>query len=248
MAPRARPARAPRCTTRIIRDAARPAQPSNAAAREERPLTGPMRRGLLTLPSGLDMRKILATRKAGAVMRYLACTLAIILLAGAALRPDAGMPAIGVVDVNQVFEKSAKWRDMEKVLEARRTACQEEIDALVQQVEKLRETLEQSAAGSPEFIRLQAELIKKEAYLGSTSQQYDLELGRADAANYDGFTAELDAAIADLARETGLALVIQRTLETSEGEWRSVLYAHQGADLTASIIERLNAKHSREKK
>ena len=174
-------------------------------------------------------------------MRYLACTLAIILLAGAALRPDAGMPAIGVVDVNQVFEKSAKWRDMEKVLEARRTACQEEIDALVQQVEKLRETLEQSAAGSPEFIRLQAELIKKEAYLGSTSQQYDLELGRADAANYDGFTAELDAAIEGQARLPG-------TLETSEGEWRSVLYAHQGADLTASIIERLNAKHSREKK
>ncbi len=181
-------------------------------------------------------------------MRYLACTLAIVFLAGAALRSEAGKPAAGVVDVNLVFEKSAKWQDMEKVLEARRASYQQEIDALAQEVEKLRDALEKSAAGSAEFIRLQAELIKKEAYLGSTSQQYDLELGRADAANYDGFTAELDAAIADLARDAGLGLVIQRTLETSEGEWRSVLYADQSADLTARVIERLNAKHTREKK
>ena len=45
-----------------------------------------------------------------------------------------------------------------------------------------------------------------------------------------------------------LGLVIQRTLETSEGEWRSVLYADPSADLTARVIERLNEKHSQEKK
>ncbi len=181
-------------------------------------------------------------------MRCFACALVIVFLAGAALGPGAGETPAGVVDVNQVFEKSAKWQAMEKILEARRASYQQEIDALAQEVDKLREELEKTAAGSAEFTRLQAELIKKEAYLGSTSQQYDLELGRADTVNYDGFTAELDAAIADLAKESGLALVIQRTLETSEGQWRSVLYADPRADLTARVIDRLNAKHTRETK
>lgn len=181
-------------------------------------------------------------------MRYLACTFAIVLLAGAALQPEGAKLAAGIVDVNRVFEKSAKWQAMEKVLEARRASYQQEIDALAQEVETLRNGLEKAAAGSAEFTRLQAELIKKEAYLGSMSQQYDLELGRADAANYDGFTVELDATIADLAKESGLGLVIQRTLATSEGEWRSVLYADPGADLTARVIERLNTRYAQEKK
>ncbi len=179
-------------------------------------------------------------------MRYFLCALAIIFLAGAAARFGPGDCAVGVVDVNQVFEKSTKWQAMTKVLEARKEECQKKLDALSQEVETLRASLEKADRDSSEFTRVQAALIEKEAFLGSTSQQFELELDRADGSNYDGFVAELDATIAAIAKELGLTLVLQRKLDTSEGEWRSVLFADPRADLTVRVVERLNA--TRDKK
>lgn len=178
-------------------------------------------------------------------MRCAVCVIVVLLALGAAFRPEPGAPAVGVLDTARVFSEAAKWQDIQQLLENRKELRQKEVDALAERVATLRKALEAATPGSEAFIRSQEALIQQEALLASTAEHYELELARADAAHYEGFSDEIETVVALLAKERGMSAVFQKQLDTSEGVWTSVLYADPQADLTPQVIALLNARHQK---
>jgi len=193
----------------------------------------------------LELREVIPMRSA---FLALFCVLA----AGRALERGATAPAaapsVGVVDLARVFEGCEKWRDMQKVLELRREKRQKEIEAVLKEIENLRKKLDRFSPSSKEFLDTQALLIKKEALARTMSAQYDIELQRSEEAQSEALADEINAVCAELARECGISVVIQRTLEMEGGRWESVLYVEPQSDLTKRLIDRLNRKYEAEKK
>ena len=181
-------------------------------------------------------------------MRYVAMAAVCILAAGAALHRSASDAAIGVADVGKALSKYEKWRDMQKVLSDRRSAQEKEIQALAREVAELREALEKLDPSAKEYVQKQGLLIQKEAILETRSQQYEIERRRSEQQQYDAVVNGVIAAVGDLAKELGLSVVIQRTLETPEGVWESVLYAEPYVDLTDRLVTYLNEKYEAERK
>ena len=159
-----------------------------------------------------------------------------VLAAAGALEKHGGSPPVasspvGVVDLARVFEGSAKWRDMEKVLELRRARRRKEIESILKEIEGLRKKLDGFSPSSKEFLDTQALLIKKEALAKTMSAQYDLELQRSEEEQSEAFADEINEVCAQLAKELGFSVVIQRSLDSEGGRWESVLYVEPQSDL-----------------
>jgi Skp family chaperone for outer membrane proteins len=168
--------------------------------------------------------------------------------ASAGLRPDAQPPAIGVVDMAEVLSRYSKWQDMQKVLVQRREIRRREIEELAAEIDAIKEKLEKLESNSKEFLRMQAELIKKEALADATTQQYEIELSQSEEAQFDAVMKEISGVVKEMARELDRTVILQRALEVPDGIWESVLYAEPGADITDRLIGRLNTRYAREKK
>jgi Skp family chaperone for outer membrane proteins len=180
-------------------------------------------------------------------MRYAAAAVLCLLALGAAYQPKTADVGIGIVDVATVLTRYAKWQDMQKVLEERRGRRAEELDALAAEVDALRKELAKLDPDAKAYLEKQGALIQKEALLETTSQQYEIELGVSEEKQYEALIDEVGAAVAEIARERGLAVVLQRALEAPDGVWESVLYAEPRADLTDALIAYLNQKYAERK-
>ena len=180
-------------------------------------------------------------------MRYFVLTLAVVLIIGASFKTTTNRPAVGVVNIGEIFDKYNKWRDIGKLLLDRHKIRLEEIESLAQEVEKLKEKLDKMSPETEEYKSTQALLIQNEALVTTKSEHYELDLARSEASQYDGVSLEIKEEIAALAKDLELTIVFQKTLETSEGFWESVVYSSKEIEITDRIIERLNKKYEKSK-
>jgi Skp family chaperone for outer membrane proteins len=173
----------------------------------------------------------------------------VVLGAGAAaLRESPLAGTTGAVDLGKVFDGSAKWKDMRKLMADRREVQGKEIDGLAAEVEKLKADIEKLDPSSADYVKAQGQIIQKEALVNALSAQYEWELGRSEETQHKAVIDEINAVIGVLAKELGLSLVIQREMENADGIWASVLYVDPRLDLTDRVIVRLNKRYETEKK
>lgn len=171
--------------------------------------------------------------------------------------PAAALP-IGVVNVQIARRATKAYQNYEQELKKRSTYYNKELDRRQDAVKALREEII-SLEPSPDKTRAIIAYEAEKRGLEVSRKQYQEELNRLQLSVQPQVFAELDAAIAELAKARGLVLVLRKTEVPSIGELvksgmkeenarrlvledlsrRSLLYSSDAVDITQAVVQLL---------
>jgi outer membrane protein len=158
-----------------------------------------------------------------------------VLAGGTALAADK--LAIGIVDVSKVMRESKLGKRGEEELRKLAESRREKLKAEGQKFEKLREDAQKNEALMTDKQKEEKgkELQTKYEALRKMEAEAKEEISKRDSELGNTLVQEIRAVVADLAKEQGLVTVLNAGPQ-------GVLYAVDGVNLTAKVVERLDAK------
>ena len=155
------------------------------------------------------------------------------LLAGSAWAAQGGK--YGVVDIQQVLNQSQRGVAFKQKLEQERAARQRELDAKQQELTKLQAEFEKQAPLLSEAAKrekqeaLQRRVRDARRMLEDVNRDFEKKVREAEAE----VTREILGVVQEYGKDQGYTLILERS---------TLLYAGQGADITADVIKRYDAK------
>jgi Skp family chaperone for outer membrane proteins len=178
------------------------------------------------------------------------CLLSSVLLATSTARAADSLP-IAILNMDRIFkshkpllEQLAPVREETKKLQETVQLRQAEIETVANQIRK-------TDPGSPDFQRLQAQLLKLNAELQQLVQAGQQGLQKKESVIYLGFYRILDEEVAKYAKAKGLKLVIRQQDSSLDDNQplpellkslnRSIIY-QDGLDITDEILKALDAR------
>jgi Skp family chaperone for outer membrane proteins len=178
------------------------------------------------------------------------CLLSSVLLATSTARAEDSLP-IAILNMDRIFkthkpllEQLAPVREETKKLQETVQLRQAEIETVANQIRK-------TDPGSPDFQRLQAQLLKLNGELQQLAQAGQQGLQKKESVIYLGFYRILDEEVAKFAKARGLKLVIRQQDSSLDDNQplpellkslnRSIIY-QDGLDITDEILKALDAR------
>lgn len=173
--------------------------------------------------------------------------------AAASNAPAAG--GVGVVDLARILTEPTLSQRLQEQGQQFQQSMNQQLQALQQRGQQLQEAVAEAAPDSDDARDLRNQISQVAFEL-----QYRNQFGSAQMANFrkQAKIAILDAArkaVAEVARERGLSVVIQKSIELSpqllqQGsdqdvsnaiQQQTTLYVSPGADITGEVIQKMNA-------
>ena len=167
-----------------------------------------------------------------------------------------GSAKVAIVNIPEVSERYQKTADLEAMFEQRRKQLNEQRDAMQQQMEKTKRSLEEELKpGTGEFEQRRKQLAMQEAELQwfaeSEGQKIEMALAGSLRVIYD----DIAAVVREVAEERGIDIVLAAdqmppAAPTTTQQVRQqivlqkVLYWHPRVDLTEAVVARVNARHA----
>src|SRR6185503_17223423 len=178
------------------------------------------------------------------------CLLSSVLLATSTACAEDSLP-IAILNMDRIFkthkpllEQLAPVREETKKLQETVQLRQAEIETVANQIRK-------TDPGSPDFQRLQAQLLKLNGELQQLAQAGQQGLQKKESVIYLGFYRILDEEVAKYAKAKGLKLVIRQQDSSLDDNQplpellkslnRSIIY-QDGLDITDEILKALDAR------
>jgi len=143
---------------------------------------------------------------------------------------------IGVVDMTQVAQAYRRYQEAAKILEARRTAHQEEVNRHEEEVVSLIEDLDRiRATAAPEEIQRRRRGIEdKDRDLADFVERTNRKLRDDLLALQIRTREEVESVVGEVAQAAGATVVLERNF---------ALYAAPDLDLTQRVSDRLNERY-----
>jgi Skp family chaperone for outer membrane proteins len=181
-----------------------------------------------------------------------ATCLAVAVLYACSARAAEPLP-LGLVNVDRILKEYKPLNEQIDPLKAEAKDLDGKVQVRQAEMETVANQARQTQPGSPEFQRLQIQLVKLQTDLQQFVAKGRHDLQQKEATIYLTFFRQLDAEVSKYAKANGLKLVL-RQYETSfeEGQSlpdvakslnRTILY-EEGLDITDAILKALRAQIS----
>ncbi len=165
----------------------------------------------------------------------------------------ADAPSVGLVNVDRILKEYKPLNDKIDPLKTEAKDLDGKIQVRQAELETVANQLRQTPQTSPEFQRLQIQLVKMQTDLQQFVAKGRHDLQQKEATVYLSFFRQLDAEVGKYAKANGLKLVL-RQYETSfeEGQSlqdvakalnRTILY-EEGLDITDPVLKALRSSNS----
>lgn len=167
--------------------------------------------------------------------RILVSAAAVAAIAVPAGAEQAATFRIGVVDMARVAQEYRRFTEAQNVLEGQKRVLQETVDRQEEEVVSLLEELDRiRATAAPEEIQRRRRAIEdRDRDLADFVNRTNSELRDSLAALQLRTRQEVETTVAEIAREAGAALVLEKNF---------TLFAAADLDLTDRVIEQLNRR------
>lgn len=172
----------------------------------------------------------------------------------AAAAPDAPAPVkIGLVDMARVFKEYNKFEDMRASLKAEMETALAEAKRIAAEAEKVKEELKLLRAGSPEYIKREADLAQLSSNFETKRKLANVQYQRKEAEIFQDIYVDSVGVIKLYAEYFKYSMVMRfnsaeldKTNPSSlaNGLNKLVIYHRPQDDITDAVIEYLNKKYT----
>ncbi|QDT31747.1 OmpH family outer membrane protein [Thalassoglobus polymorphus] len=197
-------------------------------------------------------------------VRYLNLSLAALILVAVqasttfAESPQVKNHQVGLIDMAHVFKNYEKFKALTEALQEQITQSETGMKTQVEEGRKIQEQMKALTSGSPEFEKLEGQLLSIEASLKKAQLKNQREFMRQEAELYKDLYLETRNAVDKYARYYNYSLILRfdrsgvasadNPQEIVEGLNQQVLYHRNRDDLTDPILNYLNEQWRREQK
>ncbi len=155
-----------------------------------------------------------------------------ILFAGSVFAQAAPVAKIGVLDMQQIMQKSSQVLAINKQLQAQFQPRQQKIEAAQKQLQDEVNNLNRNASvmSAADRTKLQEKATKDKDDFQAMVQSYQKDLNAAQSADMQKFMGSLNNAVATVAKDGGYTLIVQRA---------AVPYMQPDMDVTPAVLKAL---------
>lgn len=194
------------------------------------------------------------------VTRWAAVVVGAACLAGVAVQAQAQaqaprMPAplgVRVIDLKRIFDKHERFKAATEILKREVTAREEQLKASRQGMEQNANTLKTLKQGTPEYARIEAELIRADSELKAQLNIGRREFLDKEAKIYLDVYSEVIEEVKYYCQVQGVSLVMRYNGEPADGQKdpqevlkelnKSIIYYHPSLDVSDLIVNELNRR------
>lgn len=173
-------------------------------------------------------------------------------LAAACARADDSLP-IAILNMDRIFKTHQPLLDQLAPAREEAKALQEKLQLRQAEIETVANQIRKAEPGSPDFQRLQGQLLKLNGELRQLAETGQQTIQKKETTIYLAFYRTLDEEVAKYAKAKGLKLVLrqqdssldekQPVQEILKSLNRGIIY-QDGLDITDDILKALDARAS----
>ncbi len=169
-------------------------------------------------------------------------------------QPQAARPAtpashVAVIDVGYIFKNHARFKGAMDKMKDEVMAAENALKSERDRINGLMEQLKGFNVGTPEYKKLEAEIAKAQGDFNVTAQLQKKDFMDREAKVYLQVYTDIERAVAQFAREHGIAVVLRFDGDPVDGADRNqilrgitkpIVYYEAGNDITPDILRMLN--------
>jgi Skp family chaperone for outer membrane proteins len=165
------------------------------------------------------------------------------------VRPTAPMSHVAVIDVGYIFKNHARFKAKMDKMKDEVMAAENSLKAERDRINGLMEQLKGFNPGTAEFKKLEAEIAKGQGDFNVTAQLQKKDFMDREAKVYLEVYTEIEKAVAQFARQHGIAVVFRFDGDPIDGADRNqilrgitkpIVHYEAGNDITPDILTMLN--------
>jgi Skp family chaperone for outer membrane proteins len=165
------------------------------------------------------------------------------------VRPATPMSHVAVIDVGYIFKNHARFKGKMDKMKDEVMAAENSLKAERDRINGLMEQLKGFNVGTPEFKKLEAEIAKGQGDFNVTAQLQKKDFMDREAKVYLEVYTEIEKAVAQFARQHGIAVVLRFDGDPIDGADRNqilrgitkpIVHYEAGNDITPDILKMLN--------
>jgi Skp family chaperone for outer membrane proteins len=165
-------------------------------------------------------------------------------------QPQAPATHVAVIDVGYIFKNHARFKAAMDKMKDEVMAAENGLKAERDRINSLVEQIKGFNVGTPEYKKLEAEVAKAQGDFNVNAQLQKKDFMDREAAVYHQVFAEVERAVAQFAREHGIAVVHRfdgDPVDASDrnqvlrGITKAIVYYDPGIDITVDVLKMLNA-------
>ena len=164
-------------------------------------------------------------------------------------RPAAPMTHVAVIDVGYIFKNHVRFKQKMDRMKDEVMAAENSVKAERDRINGLMEQIKGFNVGTPEYKKLEAEIAKGQGDFNVTAQLQKKEFMDREAKVYLEVYTEIEKAVAQFARQHGIAVVFRfdgdpvDSMDRNQilrGITKPIVHYEAGNDITPDIIKLLN--------
>jgi Skp family chaperone for outer membrane proteins len=165
------------------------------------------------------------------------------------VRPTSPSSHVAVIDVGYIFKNHARFKAAMDKMKDEVMAAENSLKGERDRINGLMEQLKGFNAGTPEYKKLEAEIAKGQGDFNVNAQLQKKDFMDREAKVYLQVYTEVEKAVAQFAREHGIAVVFRFDGDPVDGADRNqilrgitkpIVYYESGNDITPDILKMLN--------
>jgi Skp family chaperone for outer membrane proteins len=166
-----------------------------------------------------------------------------------AARPATPASHVAVIDVGYIFKNHARFKGAMDKMKDEVMAAENALKSERDRINGLMEQLKGFNVGTPEYKKLEAEIAKAQGDFNVTAQLQKKDFMDREAKVYLQVYTDIERAVAQFAREHGIAVVLRFDGDPVDGADRNqilrgitkpIVYYEGGNDITPDILRMLN--------
>jgi len=166
-----------------------------------------------------------------------------------AARPTTPASHVAVIDVGYIFKNHARFKGAMDKMKDEVMAAENSLKSERDRINGLMEQLKGFNVGTPEYKKLEAEIAKAQGDFNVTAQLQKKDFMDREAKVYLQVYTDIERAVAQFAREHGIAVVLRFDGDPVDGADRNqilrgitkpIVYYEAGNDITPDILRMLN--------
>ncbi len=166
-----------------------------------------------------------------------------------ATRPSTPASHVAVIDVGYIFKNHARFKGAMDKMKDEVMAAENSLKSERDRINGLMEQLKGFNVGTPEYKKLEAEIAKAQGDFNVTAQLQKKDFMDREAKVYLQVYTDIERAVAQFAREHGIAVVLRFDGDPVDGADRNqilrgitkpIVYYEAGNDITPDILRMLN--------
>lgn len=165
------------------------------------------------------------------------------------VRPTSPSSHVAVVDVGYIFKNHARFKAAMDKMKDEVMAAENALKADRDRINGLMEQLKAYVVGTPEYKKLEAEIAKGQGDFNVNAQLLKKDFMDRESQVYHKVYGEVEKAVAQFAREHGIAVVFRFDGDPVDGADRNqilrgitkpIVFYEAGNDITPDILKMLN--------